>query len=96
MPMAELDSVAATQKQPDDIASVALVPVLAPARWMPARHGLARPDPAFVTHLIAMAALMPQTRLLRRAAPSEAQLAYRSAANQNLSVTAGMAMRQIA
>jgi hypothetical protein len=42
-----------------------------------------RPDPSFVTQLIATAAQMPQTRLLRRASPADAHTSYRSVANQN-------------
>jgi hypothetical protein len=58
-------------------ACVALVPLDA-TRERPVRshHGLNRPDPRFVAHLIAMAELSPQTRLLRRAAPAVAQAAY--------------------
>ncbi len=37
---------------------------------------LGRPDAAFVTHLIAMAAQVPQVRLLRRASPQDARAAY--------------------
>lgn len=36
----------------------------------------ARPDAAFVAHLIATAAQTPQTRALRRAAPAEALASY--------------------
>ena len=69
-------------------ASVALVPVAAaPRRLTPVAQGLTRPDPSFVAHLIAMAEMSPQTRLLRRAAPEDAQAAYRSVANQNQIVT---------
>jgi hypothetical protein len=83
---------------PAKAASVALVPVVAtPRRLAPAAHGLTRPDPFFVTHLIAMAELSPQTRLLRRAAAADVQAAYRSVANQNRTVTpAGIRMRQSA
>jgi hypothetical protein len=79
-------------------ASVALVPVVAtPPRFAPVAQGLTRPDPSFVTHLIAMAEMSPQTRLLRRAAPEHAQAAYRSVANQNRTVTPpGVRMRQTA
>jgi hypothetical protein len=78
--------------------SVALVPVVAtPPRLASVAQGLTRPDPSFVTHLIAMAELSPQTRLLRRAAPEDVQAAYRSVANQNRTVTPpGVRMRQIA
>jgi hypothetical protein len=83
---------------PAKAASVALVPVAAaPPKPAPIAHGLTRPDPSFVTHLIAMAELSPQTRLLRRAAPEDVQAAYRSVANQNRIVSPpGLRMRQIA
>ncbi|MHB8273014.1 hypothetical protein [Bradyrhizobium sp.] len=79
-------------------ASVALVPVVAaPWRVAPATQGLTRPDPSFVAHLIATATMSPQTRMLRRAAPEDAQAAYRSVANQNRAMTAaGVRMRQTA
>jgi hypothetical protein len=78
-------------------ASVALAPVVStPRRLAPVAQGLTRPDPCFVAHLIAMAEMSPQTRLLRRAAPEDAQAAYRSA-NQNRTATPpGVRMRQIA
>jgi hypothetical protein len=83
---------------PAKAASVALVPVVAvPPRRAPVAQGLTRPDPCFVTHLIAMAEMSPQTRLLRRAAPEDVQAAYRSVANQNRGVTPpGVRMRQTA
>jgi hypothetical protein len=78
------------------VASVALVPVVAAPPLAPAVHGLTRPDPSFVTHLIAMAELSPQTRILRRAAPADVQAAYRSVASQNQTLTPpGARMRQI-
>jgi hypothetical protein len=78
--------------------SVALVPVVAtPRRLAPVAQGLTRPDPSFVAHLIAMAEQSPQTRLLRRAAPEDVQAAYRSVANQTLTMTPpGVRMRQTA
>jgi hypothetical protein len=78
--------------------SVALVPVVAtPRRLTPVAQGLTRPDPSFVTHLIAMAELSPQTRLLRRAAPEDVQVAYRSVAHQSrLRTLPGVRMQQIA
>lgn len=77
-------------------ASVALVPVVAtPRRLVPVAQGLARPDACFVAHLIATAELSPQTRSLRRAAPEDAQAAYRSVADQNRTVTPP-GVRQIA
>jgi hypothetical protein len=75
----------------------ALVPVVAsPRRHAPPCQGLTPPDPSFVTHLIAMAELSPQTRLLRRAAPADVQAAYRSVADQNRTATPGVRMRQFA
>jgi hypothetical protein len=63
--------------------SVALVP-LAPAEQAgPTSQRLNRPDPSFVTHLIATAEHSPQTRVLRRAATADVQAAYRSVANQD-------------
>jgi hypothetical protein len=83
---------------PAKAASVALVPVVAtPRRIAPVAQGLTRPDPSFVAHLIAVAEMSPQTRMLRRAAPEDVQAAYRSVANQNRTVTPpGVRMRQIA
>src|SRR3954466_10973128 len=79
-------------------ACVALVPFDA-TREQPVRsdHGLNRPDPRFVAHLIAMAELSPQTRQLRRAAPAVAQAAYRSQASRNAPhVPLGSRTRQLA
>jgi hypothetical protein len=87
-----------TSDAPAKTAGVALVPIVAaPRKLAPIAHGLARPDPSFVTHLIAMAELSPQTRLLRRATPEDVQAAYRSVANQNRTMSPpGIRMRQIA
>jgi hypothetical protein len=69
----------------------------APPRPVRVDHGLTRPDPRFVTHLIAIAELSPQTRLLRRATPETAQAAYRSAANQDhVPAASGIRTRQVA
>jgi hypothetical protein len=86
------------REAPARAASVALVPVgAAPRRLTPVGQGLTRPDPSFVTHLIATAELSPQTRLLRRAEPEEVRAAYRSVAHQNRQLTPpGVRMRQIA
>jgi hypothetical protein len=83
---------------PANAAGVALVPVVAaPRRLAPAAQGLTRPDPCFVAHLIAMAEMSPQTRMLRRAAPGDVQAAYRSVANQSRTMTPpGVRMRQTA
>ncbi len=73
-------------------ACVALVPLTASAQWT---SGLkpAHPDSIFVTHLIATAEQLPQTRSLRRATPADAQTAYR--ANQRQTPRAGLRTRQI-
>ena len=54
---------------------VALVPTTRELRWTP-KLPLPRPDPSFVTQLIATAEQVPQTRNLRRAAPADALSAY--------------------
>jgi hypothetical protein len=56
-------------------ACVALVPVTATVHWLPKRP-LPRPDPGFVTQLIATAEQAPQTRNLRRGSPADARIAY--------------------
>ena len=82
---------------PARAASVALVPFRdAPRRPVRADHGLTRPDPRFVAHLIAMAEFCPQTRLLRRATPETAQAAYRSADQDHVPGASGIRMRQVA
>jgi hypothetical protein len=87
-----------TSDTPAKVASVALVPVVAaPRKLAVIAYGLTRPDPSFVTHLIAMAELSPQTRLLRRAALEDVQAAYRAVANQNRTMSApGLRTRRIA
>jgi hypothetical protein len=55
--------------------STELVPLAANLRWLP-KVPLSRPDPGFLTQLIATAEQAPQTRLLRRATPADAQVAY--------------------
>ncbi|WP_375415148.1 hypothetical protein [uncultured Bradyrhizobium sp.] len=82
---------------PTRAASVALVPIVAgPRRLAAVAHGLTRPDPSFVTHLIAMSQQSPQTRVLRRAAPADVQAAYRSVAGQNRTMALpGTRMRQV-
>jgi hypothetical protein len=56
---------------------VTLVPVT-PAVYRAATFAITRPDAGFVTHLIATAEHVEQTRELRRAAPADALSAYRS------------------
>ncbi len=55
--------------------SVALVPLAQEVRWA-RKLPLPRPDPSFVTQLIATAEQDPQTRSLRRASPADALSAY--------------------
>jgi hypothetical protein len=54
---------------------VALVPLAREVHWVH-KLPLPRPDPSFVTQLIAAAEQVPQTRILRRAAPADALSAY--------------------
>ena len=68
---------------PAKVPSMALVPLAAADPAGPSSLRLNRPDPSFVTHLIAMAQNIPQTRILRRAATADVEAAYRSVANQN-------------
>jgi hypothetical protein len=57
--------------------SVALVPVASTAYRAP-RLAVSRPDASFVTQLIATAEQLPQTRQLRRVAPTDALSAYQA------------------
>ena len=54
---------------------VALVPTTQELHWAH-KMALPRPDPSFVTQLIATAEQVPQTCNLRRAAPADALSAY--------------------
>ena len=54
---------------------VALVPMTQELHWT-AKLPLPRPDPSFVTQLIATAEQVPQTRGLRRATSADALSAY--------------------
>jgi hypothetical protein len=62
-------------------ACVALVPVIPTVQWsrVPDQQA-SRAD--FVTHLIATAEHVPQTRSLQRATPADAQTAYRARQSQ--------------
>jgi hypothetical protein len=73
-------------------ACVALVPVAASAQWLP-KLPLPRPDPTFVTHLIASAEQVPQARGFRRATFADVQLAYAPARDQRPSL--GFRTRQV-
>ena len=59
----------------DESPCVELVPVAQSVHWTP-RPAMPRPDPSFVTQLIATADQVPQTRSLRRASLADAQTAY--------------------
>ena len=54
---------------------VALVPLTEVLPLRP-KSPVPRPDPTFVTQLIATAEQLPQTRMLRRASPQDATSAY--------------------
>ena len=58
----------------DEPACVELVPVTQSVHQPP--RPAPRPDPTFVAQLIATADQAPQTRVLRRASPADAQTAY--------------------
>ena len=70
----------------DAPACVELVPVTQSVHWSPKR-AMARPDPTFVTHLIATADQAPQTRSLRRGSLADAQTAYGAHPQERRSVT---------
>jgi hypothetical protein len=76
----------------DAPACVELVPLTQPVHWSP-RPAIARPDPTFVTHLIATADQAPQTRSLRRASLADAQTAY--GAGQTRRYGTGFRTRQV-
>ena len=70
----------------------ALVPVTPSVQWRP-KLPLPRPDPTFVTHLIASAEQVPQARRLRRATSADARSAYEPRRNQHPGV--GFRTRQV-
>jgi len=74
-------------------ACVALVPMSAPVRRSGPLVRLSRPDPSFVTHLIATVEQVPQTCLHRRAAQADALSAYR--AHQAHAPETGFRTRQV-
>ena len=57
------------------------------------KRALPRPDPSFVTQLIATAEQVPQTRTLRRAAPADALSAYTT--HRQVPGAAGLRTRQV-
>ena len=76
----------------DAPACVELVPVTQTVHWSP-KPAMARPDPSFVTHLIATAAQAPQTCILRRGSLADAQSAY--GASQTRRYGVGFRTRQV-
>ncbi|MCA1436965.1 MULTISPECIES: hypothetical protein [unclassified Bradyrhizobium] len=61
----------------DNGTGTALVPLMPTLRWVH-KVPLPRPDPSFVTQLIANAEQLPQTSRLRRASSEDALMAYGS------------------
>jgi hypothetical protein len=68
-----------------------VVPYLARTRYTDRRL---RPDSTFVVHLMAIEQQCPQTRMLRRAQPSEATAAYRSVEHHNHTGMSGGRIRR--
>lgn len=71
--MANVDQIEVTTRE----ASTALVP-LTPVLQLVRKAPLSRPDPSFVTQLIANAEHLPQASRLRRGSSEDAQMAYGS------------------
>lgn len=61
--------------QADNGTGTALMPLLPTLQWVH-KAPLPRPDPSFVTQLIANAEHLPQASRLRRASSEDAQMAY--------------------
>jgi hypothetical protein len=59
----------------------------APPLCSPPAYSLSRPDPFFITQLIATAEQSPQTRALRRADVSDVEAAYGAVANRQAGAT---------
>jgi len=74
-------------------ACVALVPMAEPVRRSRTLTRLSRPDPTFLTHLIATVDHAPQTRHNRRAAQADALSAYR--AHEPMDQTTGVRTQQV-
>jgi hypothetical protein len=71
---------------------VALVPLTQELTWA-RKMALPRPDPSFVTQLIATAEQVPQTRILRRATSADALSAYNT--DRRTVREAGLCTRQV-
>lgn len=91
-PSTDVEGVQATEVAPP---CMALVPMAHPVHAPESIEQLARPDPSFVTQLIATAEHVPQTCALRRATPAVAQAAYGLASDRTHIKTAGREMQQI-
>jgi hypothetical protein len=89
-PVPVLDDTAAPEAKP---AGTALVPIAQTERRSRRRWYRWAPDPIFVTHLIAAAQQVPQTRRLRRATLADAQAAYQTRPSPTRD--AGGRMRQV-
>lgn len=74
--------------------SRALVPLTVQAEPAAAPFAAFRPDARFVTHLIATATHLPQTRALRRAAPLDGAAAYSTVSRCELPVPANDRLAQ--
>jgi hypothetical protein len=74
---------------------MALVPMSEPVHPPPSAERLTRPDPSFVTQLIATAEHAPQTCALRRATPAVAHAAYGIATSQTQIRIPGREVQQI-
>jgi hypothetical protein len=84
----------ATEAADGKSACVELVPIAATPRWESASPCVPRPDPCFLTQLIATAERAPQTRTLRRATLADAEAAYRSVTDHNHATTTGIRTQQ--
>src|SRR5258708_1031529 len=75
-------------------ACTALVPVVISAQWSQIPNlQLSRSNSTFVTHLIATAEHLPQTRSLRRASPTDARTAYSAIQHQTQGPVQGAIIR---
>lgn len=86
------DIVIERKPQPQSHAIAQTEPV---SRVMPASLRSVRPDPSFITHLIATAEQVPQTRTLRRAEIVDVEAAYRKAADVYAAGTTTRTMRVV-
>jgi hypothetical protein len=74
-------------------ACVALVPLVTSAQWSQI-PSLSPSNSIFVTHLIATAEHVPQTRSLRRGTAADARTAYQSVTHHNDVGASGLRTRQ--